>query len=58
MEAAMNMMRQAAALRVAWYASSSFDSAASHSLLNGWINLERYASRAMMEAMRPIGVTW
>lgn len=57
MEAAMLMMRQAADLRAAWYSKNLTSVVADH-LLWAWIEIERRASRAMLEAIRPIGVTW
>ena len=57
MEAAMLMMRQAAEMRVAW-SKKDLTSAAAHNLLRGWIELERYASRVMLESIKPIGWTF
>ena len=57
MEAALMMMRQAADLRVAWH-SKDLTSAAAHNLLHAWIEVERYASRVMLESIKPIGWTF
>lgn len=58
MNAALDMMRQAAALRLAWHNLDDLSSSRATTLLRAWLNLENRAARAMMESLHPIGWTW